>query len=141
MTDSTARCPEWLIDRMRDGNEPISFHEYMDLALNDPENGFYASGRLKIGKDGDFCTSPSLSKDFSHLLAIQVIDWLFDLEKAGVNSEIFSLIEVGPGEGTLSRDLIYSISEIAPDLLNKIEFILVLSHKKSGLLKPYLSLS
>ena len=85
MIDPTARCPEWLIDRIVKSGGSISFYKYMDLVLNDPENGFYSTGRLNIGKDGDFCTSPSLSNDFARLLAIQVVDWLFDLEK----SELF----------------------------------------------------
>tara|TARA_B100000459_G_scaffold139984_1_gene98620 strand:- start:93 stop:1211 length:1119 start_codon:yes stop_codon:yes gene_type:complete len=97
----------------------------MDLVLNDPKNGFYSTGSLRIGKDGDFCTSPSLGNDFARLLAIQVVDWLSDLEKAGIEYEVFSVVEMGPGEGTLSRDLIVAISEIAPALISKIEFILV----------------
>ena len=62
----------------------------MDLVLNDPENGFYSTGKLNIGKDGDFCTSPSLSNDFARLLAIQVVEWLLDLEKSEIDSELFS---------------------------------------------------
>ena len=125
MIDPTARCPNWLIDRMIDCGGSISFHKYMDLVLNDPENGFYSTGRLKIGKDGDFCTSPSLGNDFARLLAIQVVDWLFDLEKAEIEYELLSLVEMGPGEGTLSRDLIVAIAEIAPALTSKIELVLV----------------
>ena len=97
----------------------------MDLVLNDIENGFYSTGRLKIGKNGDFCTSPSLSNDFARLLAIQIVDWFLELEKAGIDSDFFSLVEFGPGEGTLSKDLIDAISEIAPDLVSKIELVLV----------------
>ena len=125
MIDPTARCPQWLIDRIRKSGGAISFYEYMNLVLNDSENGFYSTGRLKIGKDGDFCTSPSLSNDFACLLAIQVVDWLLDLEKAGINCELFSIVEFGPGEGTLSKDLADAISEIAPRLINKIELVLV----------------
>ena len=84
MIDPTARCPKWLIAPMKDRGGSISFYEYMDLVLNDPENGFYSTGRLKIGKDGDFCTSPSLSNDFARLLAIQVVDWL--LERQLINN-------------------------------------------------------
>ena len=133
MIDPTARCPNWLIDRMIDCGSTISFHKFMDLVLNDPENGFYSTGRLSIGKDGDFCTSPSLGNDFARLLAIQVVDWLFDLEKAGIQYELFSLVEIGPGEGTLSRDLIMAITEIAPDLISNIELVLV--EKNEGLKK------
>ncbi len=97
----------------------------MDLVLNDPENGFYSTGRLNIGRDGDFCTSPSLGNDFARLLAIQVVDWFLDLEKSGIESELFSLVEIGPGEGTLSRDLAIAIAEISPALISKIEFVLV----------------
>ena len=125
MIDPTARCPNWLTDRIIDCGGSISFHKYMDLVLNDPKNGFYSTGSLRIGKDGDFCTSPSLGNDFARLLAIQVVDWLSDLEKAGIEYEVFSVVEMGPGEGTLSRDLIVAISEIAPALISKIEFILV----------------
>ena len=125
MIDPTARCPKWLIDRIRTCGGSISFYEYMDLVLNDPENGFYSTGRLKIGKDGDFCTSPSLGNDFARLLAIQVSEWIYDLEKDGVDSEKISLVEIGPGEGTLSRDLIEAISEIEPALISKVELVLV----------------
>ncbi len=125
MIDPTARCPKWLIDRLIDSGGSISFYRYMDLVLNDPENGFYATGRLNIGKDGDFCTSPSLGNDFARLLAIQVVDWFIDLDKSGIESELFSLVEIGPGEGTLSRDLIVAITEIAPALISKMELILV----------------
>ena len=125
MIDPTARCPEWLIDRIINSGGSISFYKYMDLVLNDPENGFYSTGRLNIGKDGDFCTSPSLGNDFARLLAIQVVDWLLDLEKSGIESELFSLVEIGPGEGTLSRDLIEAIYKISPALISKIEIVLV----------------
>ena len=125
MIDPTARCPKWLIDRIKDSGGSISFYKYMDLVLNDPDNGFYSTGRIKIGKDGDFCTSSSLGNDFARLLAIQIVDWLLDLEKGGIDSEFLSLIEIGPGEGTFSRDLIDSISEIAPTLICRLELVLV----------------
>ena len=125
MIDRNARCSEWMIAPISTRGGVISFYEFMDLALNDPENGFYSTGRLKIGIDGDFCTSPSLSNDFAYLLAIQVAEWFIDLEKAGTECDLLSLVEIGPGEGSLSRDLIDAIYEIEPSLINKIELILV----------------
>ena len=125
MIDPTARCPKWLIERIVDCGGSISFHKYMDLVLNDPENGFYSTGRLNIGRDGDFCTSPSLGNDFARLLAIQIVDWFLDLEKSGTKSELLSLVEIGPGEGTLSRDLIVAIAEISPALISRIELVLI----------------
>ncbi|MBW3041707.1 SAM-dependent methyltransferase [Prochlorococcus marinus XMU1408] len=125
MIDPTARCPKWLIGHMIERGGSISFYEYMDLVLNDPGNGFYSTGRLKIGKDGDFCTSPSLSNDFARLLAVQVAEWFLNLEKGRIDTDLFSLVEIGPGEGSLSRDLIDAIYEIAPALISKIELVLV----------------
>ena len=125
MIDPSARCPKWLVDRMKICGGSISFYKYMDLVLNDSENGFYSTGRLKIGKDGDFCTSPSLSNDFARLLAIQVVEWFHDLEKLETDSDLLSLVEIGPGEGSLSRDLIDAITNIAPALTKKIELVLV----------------
>tara|TARA_B100000700_G_scaffold83488_1_gene94030 strand:+ start:298 stop:1500 length:1203 start_codon:yes stop_codon:yes gene_type:complete len=125
MIAPTSRCPEWLIGRMSSSGGSISFYDYMNLVLNDPEHGFYSTGRLKIGKDGDFCTSPSLSNDFARLLAIQVAQWFLDLEKGGTDCDLFSLVEFGPGEGSLSRDLIDAIYEIEPALINKMELVLV----------------
>ena len=125
MIDPTARCPKWLIERIVDCGGSISFHKYMDLVLNDPENGFYSTGRLNIGRDGDFCTSPSLGNDFARLLAIQIVDWFLDLEKSGTKFELLSLVEIGPGEGTLSRDLIVAIAEISPALISRIELVLI----------------
>ena len=125
MIDPNARCPKWLIDRIRACGGSISFYDYMNLVLNDSRNGFYSTGILQIGKDGDFCTSPSLSNDFARLLAIQIVDWLLDLEKVRIDSNLLSLVEIGPGEGTLFRDLVEAISEISPELINKIEFVLV----------------
>ncbi|WP_269610062.1 class I SAM-dependent methyltransferase [Prochlorococcus marinus] len=125
MIDPTARCPKWLVDHMSNCGGSISFYKYMNLVLNDPKNGFYSTGRLNIGKKGDFCTSPSLGNDFARLLAIQVVDWFLDLKKSGIESELFSLVEIGPGEGSLSRDLIVAIAEIAPALIRKMELILI----------------
>ena len=44
--------------------------------------------RVKVWKKGDFCPSPSLSEDFGRLLAIQVVDWIFELQKAGINNPL-----------------------------------------------------
>ena len=125
MIDPTARCPKWLISRISSNGGSVSFYKYMDLVLNDPDYGFYSTGRLRIGKNGDFCTSPSLSDDFARLLSVQVVEWFLNLEKAGTNSKVLSLVEMGPGEGTLSADLINHISKISPSLIKKIELVLV----------------
>ena len=38
----------------------LTFAEFMDLALYHPELGYYTSGEARIGKHGDYYTSPSV---------------------------------------------------------------------------------
>src|SRR4028119_2327369 len=49
----------------------LTFAEYMDLVLYHPEQGYYATGAVNLGSEGDFFTSPHLGRDFGELLAEQ----------------------------------------------------------------------
>ncbi len=97
----------------------------MDWALNEPINGSYASGKLKIGIKGDFVTSPSLGPEFSDLLGIQIAEWIIDFEKQLNSQNIISLVEIGPGEGDLAFNLIQFLKRDFPKLLDKIELVMV----------------
>ncbi len=125
MDGSSAHCPEWIANKISDAGGSISFHQYMDWALNDPEHGAYSSGHLKLGRKGDFATSPSLGSEFAELLGCQLVDWLEQLQKKNINNLPLSLIEAGPGEGDLVFDLIRVISEISPYIFSKLELLLV----------------
>tara|TARA_Y100001968_G_C19390042_1_gene735056 strand:+ start:520 stop:1728 length:1209 start_codon:yes stop_codon:yes gene_type:complete len=125
MNGSLAKCPTWLAKLFEKKGREIGFSQFMDWALNHPKYGIYATGNLKIGKSGDFCTSPSLGPDFAYLLAIQLIDWFSQIESHEFVDKKLSLVEIGPGEGDLARDLILAINELSPDLINKLEYVLV----------------
>ena len=117
MDCSTAKCPQWLADRIVTAGGIISFFQYMDWVLNDPEHGAYSRGNLIIGKEGDFATSPSLGPDFAELLAVQLVSWLEQLVLENVDDLPLSIIEVGPGEGdlafeTINARLLLSISNL-----------------------------
>ena len=118
-------CPIWLQKRISGAKGSISFYDFMDWSLNDPEYGAYATGRLQIGKKGDFITSPSLGPAFAELLAIQIIDWLKQIDEKSTSNQKLFLIDIGPGEGDLSRDLILSIMRISPEIAKKLNLILV----------------
>jgi NADH dehydrogenase [ubiquinone] 1 alpha subcomplex assembly factor 7 len=84
-------------DAIRD-HGPISFAEYMELALYGP-GGFYE--RPHVGPQGDFVTSPHVHPVFGHLLGSA----LLELWDALGRPESFRLTEVGAGDGTLARQL------------------------------------
>lgn len=125
MDRQLANCPVWLEKRIKESEGKISFSKYMDLSLNDPINGAYSSGRLKIGKKGDFATSPSLGSEFADLLAVQIVDWFRQLDCQTCREIPLTLIDIGPGEGHLSRDLIKALAKQSQNLINRIQLILV----------------
>ncbi len=129
MDRSSAKCPKWLASRIADQGGTISFHSFMDWALNDPLHGAYGAGKLNIGEKGDFVTSPSLSSDFAELLSIQIASWFKQLSKSKFYKGKLYLIEIGPGEGSLGHEILISLEKLIPNLISKIDLILVERNK------------
>lgn len=108
---------ERLIERIRrDG--PITFAEFMEAALYDPDHGFYA--RPPIGQDGHFVTSPHVSPAFGALLARQV-GQVWDLLD---RPDPMTVLEVGAGDGTLARQLVDHLADV-PDLGAAVRYVAV----------------
>ncbi len=113
--------PDWLARRLLAAGGSVPFRDYMAWVLHDPEHGAYGSGRLRIGPQGDFATSPSLGEDFAALLAPQIAQWL---ETFG-ERERLSLVETGPGEGQLALQLAQALHRHWPRLAERTELVLV----------------
>lgn len=80
---------------------PISFRDFMDMALYYPGLGYYTSEKDKIGKKGDFYTSPELTPAFGEMLGVQLEEmWRILGEKE------FTVVEMGAGTGLLSMDVL-----------------------------------
>ncbi len=124
MTGPAAPCPLWLQQRFDQSGGSVPFSQFMAWALHDPEHGAYGSGQLRIGKDGDFVTSATLGPDFSALMSCQLVQWLRTLA-LNHPTETLSIVEVGPGEAELSCDLIDHLAEHLPDLMHRLELVLV----------------
>ena len=73
MIPTVADCPAWLATLLHQAGGTVPFRQFMDWALHHPEHGYYGSGRVRIGPQGDFATSPSLGPDFATLLGRQLI--------------------------------------------------------------------
>src|SRR5258706_11004211 len=54
----------------------LSFRDFVELALYHPEHGYYATHAARVGKEGDYVTSPSLSPVFADALSGLVAGFL-----------------------------------------------------------------
>ncbi|WNZ26224.1 class I SAM-dependent methyltransferase [Leptolyngbya sp. NK1-12] len=81
----------------------ITFAEFMELALYQPQYGYYATNRGQAGIQRDFFTSPHLGSDFGELLAEQFADLWHQLGCP----HPFILVEMGAGQGLLVQDIVH----------------------------------
>ena len=100
----------------------LPFSSFMAMALYEPGLGYYASGRVIVGRmpesGSDFVTAPELSPLFGRALALQVGEAL----EASGGDEVW---EFGAGSGALAAELLrtlggrvrrYSIVELSSPL-------------------------
>src|SRR5438552_2375966 len=89
----------------------ISFARFMELALYDPDLGYYMRPNADVGADADYVTSPELHPAFGLLLCTQIEEvW----RHLGGPSP-FWLIEAGPGRGTLAHDVLATAEAAFPN--------------------------
>ena len=106
----------------------ISFAKYMEMALYMPGLGYYAAGKTKLGKAGDFTTAPELSALFGETIAQTLIPVLKELAKTNAPLEI---LEFGAGSGALAESILeglkqadisintYNILDLSADLITR----------------------
>ena len=100
----------------RDG--PITFARFMDLALYDPDGGYYRAEAARPGRDGDFLTAPEAHPIFGAALARAVADaW----DRLG-RPEPFVLREYGAGTGTLAVAILDGLTAEHPDLAARLRY-------------------
>ncbi|UVK46988.1 class I SAM-dependent methyltransferase [Mesorhizobium sp. AR07] len=99
---------------------PLPVNEYMALCLFDPEDGYYTT-REPFGAAGDFITAPEISQMFGELVAV----WLYQAWLASGRPKPVSIAEIGPGRGTLMKDMLRTLSRLDPDLANGAAFAMV----------------
>ncbi|MEK7222428.1 MAG: SAM-dependent methyltransferase [Nitrospirota bacterium] len=112
-----------LVDKLvahikRDG--PLSFADFMEAALYDPEFGYYMTPGPRIGREGDYYTSLDVHPIFAELIGRQVAQ-----ATEVMGSDDFTIVEMGAGKGLLARHLLDSYRRVNPALLSRIRYILV----------------
>ena len=90
-----------LIDMQIRQNGPMSIATYMGLCLTHPRHGYYKKPE-PIGKNGDFITAPEISQMFGEMLGFFLINLWQQMEEP----KAFTLLELGPGRGTLMSDIL-----------------------------------
>ncbi|MBC8550515.1 MAG: SAM-dependent methyltransferase [Candidatus Brocadiales bacterium] len=98
----------------------ITFADFMELALYQPEHGYYTSGKEKIGKKGDYYTSSDVHSVFGELIARQ-LEQMWRL----LGSNRFTVVEIGAGKGWLCHDILSHISNEYPEFFEKIDYKIV----------------
>jgi SAM-dependent MidA family methyltransferase len=91
---------------------PLSFRDFMEMALYYPGLGYYTAGLKRVGmEDADFFTSATISPLFGRLIAKQIREmWQF----AGTGA--FTIVEYGAGTGALARAVIGYFREHHPTM-------------------------
>jgi SAM-dependent MidA family methyltransferase len=93
-----------IVDLVRERG-PLTVAAFMDVALYDPEVGYYARAVQRSGRAGDFFTSVDVGSLFGELLAVQLAEmWrVLDAQHPLPHVEI---VEAGAGNGRLSADIL-----------------------------------
>lgn len=85
---------------------PISLADYMALALAHPDHGYYCK-RDPFGARGDFITAPEISQIFGEMIGLWCArSWM------ALGGGPVSLVELGPGRGTLMADLLRATRKV-----------------------------
>ncbi len=103
----------------------LALDKFINLSLYNENIGYYMK-KNPFGKEGDFITSPNISRLFSEMIAI----WTISFWESLGSPKKFNLIELGAGDGEMMRVLIESFKKF-PDFFNSCNFII---HEKSPIL-------
>ncbi len=114
---------------------PITFKDFMEMALYHEKYGYYSGSYIPIGKKGDFITSPHTHCLYGALHARQIEEFWNILDCTP-----FTVVEMGAGAGYLAQDILSYLSN--KDIFKSINYIIV-EHKaetasyQQDLLKPF----
>jgi SAM-dependent MidA family methyltransferase len=105
---------------------PLTVAAFMDLALYDPEIGYYARAAQRSGRAGDFFTSVDVGPVFGELLSVQIAEMACILASGAPSLEPrFDFVEAGAGNGRLSADILRAIRRHDPVLYGRLRLHLV----------------
>jgi len=100
----------------------LSFATFMDLALYEPDYGYYSQVDRAIGREsGDFYTSVSVGQCFGLLLGYAIeSEW----EKAG-RPDDWLIVEQGAHDGQLALDILEGLQKRDCPLLDRLRYVII----------------
>ena len=85
----------------------LPLDQYIDFCLYKFKQSYYQK-KNKFGHGGDFVTSPHVSSIFSEMITIWIILFWNKIKKP----KTLNILELGPGDGTMGKDIISSLGKI-----------------------------
>ena len=120
MKDFSNELIEIIRDKVKEFG-PITFKDFMEMALYHEKYGYYSGSYIPIGKKGDFITSPHTHCLYGALHARQIEEFWNILDCTP-----FTVVEMGAGAGYLAQDILSYLSN--KDIFKSINDIIV-EHK------------
>ncbi len=102
-----ARLHRKLVAASRDDFLPVD--RFFEIALYDPEDGYYARERSPFGAEGDYYTAAGVHPLFGRTLARRLLAVLKRLDGDGP----VYVVEAGPGDGRLAAAILPELGELA----------------------------
>ena len=97
---SSSPLQQLIVERIR-REGPLTFADYMRMALYEPGYGYYMTGQARMGWSGDYFTSADVSALFAHCLGRQLAAFWEKLKRPAP----FVVLEQGAGRGNLAKDV------------------------------------
>jgi SAM-dependent MidA family methyltransferase len=97
---------------------PISFAEYMRMALYEPGYGYYMTGAAKMGWEADYFTSTDVSSLFANCMGRQLFTMWEKLRSPGH----FVVLEQGAGRGHLAEGVRTWAQKEAPEFCEVLDY-------------------
>jgi len=99
----------------------ITFRDFMEMALYHPQHGYYRSPREKMGRAGDYLTSPEVHPLFGHMVGRQ----LAEMWGAMGSPAPFDVLEMGAGNGLLARDVLLWARRVEPAFFEALAYRII----------------
>ena len=99
-------------------NYEIPLDEFIDSALYNPQKGYYMQ-KMPFGKEGDFITSPNISRIFSEMIFI----WVKSYWEKFYRDKKINIVELGAGNGEMMSQIVET-SKKFESFYNKCEFVI-----------------